>query len=185
MALRQLIVAAATLAVVALPAYALAQIESTPIPALAKPNFAPVNFMIGTWTCSTKSARRPAPYVTVSTYSLDPTGYWINETSTTNPASWIPAKLTVSDKITYDADTKRWVDVLSGDQGAYGLLVSKGWSGNQIVWRDVSFAASPDIRSQSSTTTTKVSDSKMVSHSTFTEAKTGRTVSVTSTCTKG
>ncbi|MBV8116567.1 MAG: hypothetical protein JOZ01_01245 [Candidatus Eremiobacteraeota bacterium] len=168
----------------AVPAQTPAQIESTPIPTQVKPNFASMNFMIGTWNCSTKSSRRPGPYMTVSTYSIDPTGYWIVETSTTAPTAWVPTKLVFDDKITYDPDTKRWVDVLSGDQGAYGLIVSRGWVGNQIVWHDLGFAPTSQIRSQTNTTTTKESDTKMVSRSTFTEAKTGRVVTVVGTCTK-
>ena len=57
-------IAVAVLFAAATPAYAPAQVESTPIPAPTKPNFSSVQFMIGSWTCSTKSARRPAPYVT-------------------------------------------------------------------------------------------------------------------------
>jgi hypothetical protein len=168
-----------------LPASAIAQIESTPIPAVAKPNFSSMDFLIGTWTCSTKSSRRPAPYVTVSTYSMDSSGYWINETSTTKPTAWVPNGLTIDDKITYDPDTKRWADVLSGDQGAYGLLFSTGWNGNRIVWHDAGFAPTADISSQTSTTTTKASATKTVSTSSFTEGKTGRRVSVVATCNKG
>jgi hypothetical protein len=179
-----LLVAAAALAATLIPLSALAQVESTPIPAPPKPNFSSLSFMLGTWTCKTKSSRRPSAYVTVSTYTLDPTGYWISETSTVNPASWIARKLTTYDKITYDSDTKRWVDVSYGDGGAYGLSFSKGWNGSQMAWHDVSFAPSPDIASQTDITTTKVSDSKTISTSSFTEAKTGRHVSVTTTCTK-
>jgi hypothetical protein len=177
--------AAAVLACAATPVHAPAQIESTPIPAPGKPNFSTMSFLVGTWNCSTKSARRPAPFVTVSTYSLDPSGYWLNETSTTSPAAWIPSKLTIDDKITYDPDTKRWIDVLSGDQGAFGLSVSKGWNGNQMVWRDMSFAPGPDIRSQTPTTLTKVSDTKTITRSAFTETKTGRVVTVVANCNKG
>jgi hypothetical protein len=184
MRLYRTLVAVAVLTAAITPSYALSQIESTPIPAAVKPNFSSMSFMIGTWNCSTKSARRPAPFATVSTYSLDPSGYWIDETSATAPTSWVKSKLTINDKITYDADTKRWIDVLSGDQGAYALSVSSGWSGSQIVWRDLSFGATPDIRSQTSTVTTKLSDTKTVSKSAFTEAKTGRTVTVVATCTK-
>ena len=52
------------------------------------------------------------------------------------------------DRITYDSDSKRWVDVLWGDGGAYGLSFSKGWNGDKIVWHDVAFAPGPDISSQ-------------------------------------
>jgi hypothetical protein len=174
----------AALLAVALPAYAGAQVESTPIPAPMKPNFSSMSFMIGSWTCSTKSARRPAPYVTSVTYTKDPTGYWINVTSTTAATSWITQRLTTWDKITYDNDTKRWVDVTYGDGGAYGLSFSSGWNGDKMTWHDVSFAAGPDISGQTDNVVTKVSATKMTNASSFTETKTGRHVAVTGVCTK-
>ena len=167
-----------------LPATASPQVESTPIPATKKPNFASMNFLVGTWTCSTRSARRPAPYVTTSTYSMDPNGYWISETSTTAKAPWIPQALTISDKYTYDPDAHRWVDVTYGDLGAYGLSYSSGLNGNRISWHDIGFVPSPDISSQTDTVVTKVSDTKTTSASSFTERKTGRHVSVNGVCTK-
>ena len=85
------VIAVAVLAA-AIPSYALAQVESTPIPAPEKPNFSSMSFMLGTWTCSTKSARRPAPYAMTSTYTLDPSGWWINETSSTSPTKWIASE---------------------------------------------------------------------------------------------
>jgi hypothetical protein len=184
MRITRVIVAVAVLLAATIPSYALAQVESTPIPAPKKPNFSPMSFMIGTWTCSTKSARRPAPYVTMSTYSLDPSGYWINETSATAATSWIHIRLMTWDKITYDSDTHRWVDVSYGDGGAYGLAFSSGWNGNTMVWHDVSFAPGPDVSSQTDNTVTKVSNTKVTSMSSFTETKTGRHVSVTGVCTK-
>jgi hypothetical protein len=180
----RILIIVGTLVAAAMPASAPAQVESTPIPAPMKPNFAPLSFLIGTWTCSTKSARRPAAYVTTSTYSMDPSGYWINETSTTATTSWISRKLSTYDKITYDSDTHRWADVSYGDGGAFGLLFSSGWNGNKITWHDVSFMRGPDIASQTDTITTKVSPTKMTSTSSFTETKTGRRVAVTGVCTK-
>ncbi len=180
----RILAAAAVLLGASLTTYASAQVESTPIPAPSKPNFAPVEFLLGTWTCKTKSARRPAAYVTTSTYTLDPTGYWINETSTTAKTSWVSKQLTISDRITYDSDSKRWADVSWGDGGAYGLSFSKGWSGDKITWHDVAFAPGPDISAQADVTTTKVSPTKLTSSSSFTEANTGRHVSVSTVCTK-
>jgi hypothetical protein len=182
--MKRILIAVAIALAVAIPSYAVAQVESTPIPAPMKPNFSSMNFLIGTWTCHTKSSRRPAAYVTTSTYAMDPTGYWIAETSTTSSTTWISRKLTVWDKITYDSDSKRWVDVLYGDGGAYGLSFSSGWDGNKMTWHDVGFAAGPDIASQTDITNTKVSPTKMTSMSSFTETKGGRTVTVTGACTK-
>jgi hypothetical protein len=169
----------------AIPAYALAQqVETTPIPAPKKPPTASMAFMIGTWTCTTKSARRPGPYTTISTYTMDPDGYWIDEVSTVQKNSWIPKTLSTTDKITYDSDTHRWVDVTYGDGGQYGLAFSPGWNGNSMTWHDVSFAAGSDIKSQTDNVTVKVSNTKTTASSTFTETKTGRVVSVSTVCTK-
>jgi hypothetical protein len=184
MRIPRVLLAAAVLLAATIPSFASAQVESTPIPAPKKPNFSSLEFMIGTWTCSTKSARRPSAYVTTATYTMDPSGYWIDETSTTATTKWIPTKLTVNDKITYDSDTHRWVDVTYGDGGTYGLSFSSGWSGNKMSWHDVSFAPGPDIKSQTDNVVTKVSNTKMTSASSFTEAKTDRVVGVTGVCTK-
>ncbi len=174
----------AVLAIAAVPLHVPAQVESSPVPAPQKPNFSSIAFLVGTWSCSTKSARRPAAYMTTSTYTMDPSGYWLDETSVTNPNSWIPAKLTVYDKYTYDSDTHRWVDVTYGQGGAYGLAFSSGWHGDTMSWHDVSFAPGPDISAQTNNTITKVSSSKVTFASAFTEAKTGRHVAVTGSCTK-
>jgi hypothetical protein len=175
---------AAVFSVAAIPAYALAQVETTPIPAPAKPNFSSMSFLIGTWTCSTKSARRPSAYLTTSTYTMDPTGYWISETSTVAKTKWISARLTTMDKITYDSDTHRWVDVTLGPLNGYALAFSSGWNGDTMSWHDVSFMAGPDIASQTDNVVTKVSNTKMTSSSSFTETKSGRRVAVTGVCTK-
>ncbi|HEY1655174.1 MAG TPA: hypothetical protein VGF86_08690 [Candidatus Tumulicola sp.] len=175
---------AAALVATMVPAFASAQVEATPIPNAPKPNFSSMQFMIGSWSCSTKSSRRPAAYVTTSTYALDSTGYWIEQSSVTKPVAWVKSTLSVNDKITYDPTTKRWVDVTYGDQGAYGLSFSKGWVGNYLTWHDVSFAPNGDISAQSDTTLTKVSATKVTTTSTFTEAKSGRHVSVATVCTK-
>jgi hypothetical protein len=180
----RVLIAAAVVLAALIPASGFAQVESTPVPAPQKPDFSSVSFMVGTWTCKTKSSRRPAAFTTVSTYSLDPTGFWMNETSTTPKTSWIATTLRTWDKITYDTDSKRWVDVSYGDRGGYALSYSKGWNGNQIAWHDITFAPGPDINSQTDITTTKTSATKMMSSSSFTETKTGRRVMVAATCVK-
>ncbi len=185
MRLHRVLLAAMVLA--ALPFYASAQqVESTPIPAPKKPNFSSMQFMIGTWTCSIKSSRRPAAYVTTITYAPDPNGWYIDQTSVTKPMKWFSSQtnLTGYDRVTYDPTTHRWVDVNYDNQGGYGLSFSNGWNGNQLVWHDVSFAPTSDIKSQTDTTITKVSNTKMTGSSSFTEAKTGRVVAVTTVCTK-
>jgi hypothetical protein len=183
---RVMLAAAVLVSAAAIPSYAPAQVESTPIPMTGKPNFSSMQFLIGTWSCSIKSARRPAPYITTSTYAMNPNGWYIDEKSLTPPMKWFASQtnLAAYDKITYDPTTHRWVDVTYDNQGGYGLSFASGWNGNKIVWHDVSFAPTSDIKSQTDTTVTKVSSTKMTWSSSFTEAKTGRVVAVTGLCTK-
>jgi hypothetical protein len=180
----RMLIAAAVLFAAATPLYAPAQVESTPVPTPSRPNFAPLEFLIGTWSCSTKSARRPSAYLTSVTYAMDPSGWWIDETSVTSPTKWISSKLTTYDKITYDSTTHRWVDLDYGPANGYSLAFTSGWSGNKLVWHDVSFAPTSDISSQTDNTMVKVSATKLTSSSSFTEAKTGRVVAVAGVCTK-
>ncbi len=168
----------------AIPLSAGAQVETTPIPAAVKPNFSSMNFLVGTWRCSTKSSRRPLAYITTSTYVRDPSGYWLDETTTVKPPAWEPTALRTYDKITYDADSKRWIDVSYGDQGAYGLTTSPGWNGSSIVWHDAAFAPGASISSSSDTTLTKESPSKFTTSSSFVETGSGRTITVNGICTK-
>jgi hypothetical protein len=179
----RVLIAVAVLLAAATPSYAPAQVESTPVPAPKKPDFTSMSYLIGTWTCRINSARRPTPFTVTSTYSMDPTGYWINETNTVTPTSWIPRRFTTWDKITYDSDAHRWVDVSYGEAGGYDLSFGT-LSGNKIVWHSVGFMPGPDVSAQTDITITKVSDTKRTSTSSFTETKTGRHVSVTGTCTK-
>jgi hypothetical protein len=110
-------------------------------------------------------------------------GWWIEETTVQDPVPWFPNKVTSYDKITYDAMTKRWIDVTYGDLGAYGFATSPGWSGNSMVWHDPTFVPTSDVKTQSDATMTKDSDTKTSSSSSFTEAS-GRNVTVSGTCTK-
>src|SRR5579864_2797997 len=105
------IVAAATIAFAATSP----TIESTPIPGPPKPDFSAMKFLLGNWTCSTKSSRRPSAYTTTSTASIDPTGYWMVTKSVQHKTSWVPQDLSATDMATYDSDAHRWVDVLTGD----------------------------------------------------------------------
>ncbi|MBV8638199.1 MAG: hypothetical protein JO322_08955 [Candidatus Eremiobacteraeota bacterium] len=157
--------------------------ESTPIPLPGKPDFSAMQFMVGTWSCRTTSSRRPAPYISTSTYTMSPDGWWLNETTVQNPVPWFNQRVTSYDKFTYDSDTKRWIDMTYGDMGTYGLTTSTGWNGNAMVWHDANFAPGADVKSASDLTVTKVSSGKMTGTSSFTEAS-GRTINVVSTCTK-
>lgn len=158
--------------------------ETTPIPAQPKPDFSPLAFLTGNWSCSVKSSRRPAAYTYSATYTMDPSGYWLIETDKNAPASWAPnAPTTTETRYTYDADTKRWIGVTTGEMGTYDLVTSTGWNGSAIVWHSVAFAKGPDITSQSDTTITKASPTKTTMSSSF-DTVSGRHVTVNGTCNK-
>jgi hypothetical protein len=157
--------------------------ETTPIPKPAKPDFSSMEFMVGTWSCSTKSGRRPTPYLSTTTYTLDPTGFWLIGKSESKGVPWFPYPSAGTDWITYDADTSRWIDVNVSDFGGYDLSSSKGWKRNVMVWHDLAAAPGKDVKSSTDTVNTKVSATKMTAVNTFTTVK-GKAVSLATTCTK-
>lgn len=157
-------------------------VETTPIPTNAKPDWSSMKFNLGNWSCLSHSSRRAAPFSSTASTSMDATGYWMI-TKTHQPAlSWAPETDSV-DQITYDPIQHRWVDVYTDNNGNYDVTYSPGWKGNTMVWTDQLFQAAQGITAQSPVTVTKVSDTKTVSHFTFTE--TGGTVRTSdTTCTK-
>jgi len=172
-----------TAAVLLCSSAVLAQVESTPIPMAPKPDFSKMAFMMGTWQCSTKSARRPTAYQTTSATSMSPDGYWMVTKATTHKASWIARELHTMDQVTYDPSTSRWIDISTDDRGGYNVSTSPGWRGNKITWTDAIITKTNATASTNPTTMTKESNTKTTSMSSFKEPS-GRLVTVTSTCTK-
>lgn len=170
-------------AVLLLSVPAAAQVESTPIPTLPKPDFSGMSFLVGTWTCSTMSSRRAAAFNSTVTTTMSQDGYWLVNQTVTGPISWAPAKTTAIDRITYDPSTNKWVDVLTDDQGGYDLSTSSGWQGNSIVWNDVAYPKTNATATNNPTTFTKVDDKTTTATSTFKEPG-GRVVTVKTTCKK-
>ena len=172
-------------AIVAMPwAAATAQtIEATPIPAPRKPDFSAFRFLVGTWSCSGKSSRRPSAIESTVTWSADDTGFWMIAKTESKPASWAPRAITYTDMVTYDFDAKRWVDVNTSTEGDYDVAVSKGWVGPRIRYHSLAFVPTAQIASFSDVVYTRVSSTKYTSTYSFTTAK-GRIVSVNGVCTK-
>lgn len=159
------------------------QIETTPIPMLPKPDLSSMQFLVGSWNCTSKSARRPSPSTSTGTYAMDPSGYWLVLTWKAPGISWYPHPSAGTDHISYDASTKRWIDTETDNNGGYDLSASDGWHGNVMVWHDITYPKGADLASNGDSTETKVSDTKVTTVSSFKTTK-GRVVGVTTTCTK-
>ena len=159
-------------------------IESTPVPKPPKPDFSSMSWLVGTWNCSFKSTRRPAPVTFTQVTTMDPTGYWMITKSSSTGTSWFPWPSASTDWVTHDSDPKRWVDIMTADFGAYDASSSPGWNDNTIVWTDNMFKPSTDVMAVTPTTQTKVSSSKWTSHTTFQERSSGRWISVDTVCNK-
>ena len=156
---------------------------STPIPAPKKPAWGAVSFLVGSWSCWSKSSRRATPIKYTMTYAPDSSGYWLVGKGSSAGASWYPHASTSTDMYTYDFDTKRWVDVYTDSLGNYDLNVSKGFSGGKIMWHSLAFAPSAEVVSATDSTFTKVSANKTTQSYSFMTGK-GKKVSVTGACTR-
>jgi hypothetical protein len=164
---------------------AIAQVETTPIPRPAKPDFSSMQFLIGTWNCTERNTRRSAAYGNTLTNAMDPSGYWMNTKTLAHATSWDRYPGVGSDKTTYDAANSRWVDVGTDDEGNYSMSTSSGWKGTTIVWHPISLTSvsAGNVVSSGDTTITKVSDSKYTYTGSFKESG-GRTVTLKGTCNK-
>jgi hypothetical protein len=158
-------------------------VEGTPVPMQAKPDLSTMNFLIGTWTCTDLSSRRPGPFTITEVYSKDPGGYWIIRESTIHKASWIPREFHSETKYTYDSVAKRWVRITTGEQGGYSVSTAPMPVGKTKTYTSVIQAKSTDVSSYAPEVYTKVSDTKKTMATSFTETS-GRVVTVKETCTK-
>jgi hypothetical protein len=159
------------------------KIEGTPIPMMAKPDWSHMRFLIGTWTCSDLSSRRPGPFTTTQVFSMDPSGYWLIRNDTIHKASWIPRDVHSQTKYTYDATAKHLVRITTGDFGGYAVATAPMPTANGVTFTYVIQTKANDIASYAPEVYTRVSDTKKMMTTTFTETG-GRVVNVKETCTK-
>ena len=152
-----------------------------PIP--PKPDFSSMTFLVGSWSCSTKSERRPAAVKSVDTYSIDPSGYYLVYESKSEAVPWAPFAQDLKSMITYDPEIKMWASEVTSTFGDYGLSMSSGWVDGKLVWHALNNTPYLDVASNSDLTITKVSETKTTSASAF-KTKSGKAVSVNGTCTK-
>ena len=155
----------------------------TPIPQPKKPNFAPLAFLEGTWSCTTKSSRRPTPQSTTMTWSVDPSGYWLVGKSTNKPTDWYPHASEGVDMVTYDYDVHKWIDSYTDSLGNYDLGTSSGFHNGAMTWHSRAFAPTDDMESVSDQVIEKVNDHKTTMHYNF-MTKSGHRVTVAGVCSK-
>jgi hypothetical protein len=159
------------------------KVEGTPVPTAPKPDLSSMNFLIGTWTCSDLSSRRPGPFTITEVYSMDPTGYWVIRNDTTHKASWIPRDFHSQTRYTYDSVAKRWIRISAGDTGNYAVATAAMPVGSTKTYTYVIQSKAADIASYEPEVYNKVSATKKTMTTSFTETG-GRVVHVTETCTK-
>jgi hypothetical protein len=133
---------------------------STPVPDL-KPDFSSMMFSIGTWNCHSTTRGSSRPDTTV--FSMDYDGRWMKGHDVAPPFDKYRTRAIVSDTwLTYNTDTKQWVQTSVDNFGGYGISTSPGWKGNQITWTAI---VTPD-GSTGGDTMTKDSDTKTTDVST-------------------
>jgi hypothetical protein len=157
---------------------------ATVFPARAKPDFSSMQFLIGSWTCSNLSSRRPGPFTTTEVYSLDPGGYWMLRADTTQKASWISAEEHGQTRYTWDGAANLWVRISVSDTGGYSVATAPmPPAGKGKTYTFVIQTKAPDITSYTPEVYTKDSDTKKSMTTSFTETN-GTVVTVKQTCTK-
>jgi hypothetical protein len=114
---------------------------------------------------------------------MDPSGYWLIKDDTTHKASWIPRDFHSEAKITYDALAKRWVWITTTDAGGYSVATAPMPVGMKKIYTYVIQTKAPDVASYAPLVVTRVSDTKKIMTTSFTETS-GRVVNVKETCTK-
>lgn len=156
-------------------------VEKTPIPRDRKPDFSTMNFLVGTWSCSVLSSRRPKPFHTTAATSLSADGYWLITKTVTESVPWNPITITNDERVTYDPTTSRWIDLNTDDYGAYDVSTSPGWNGSTIEWTEAVYPRLHGAATLHPRTMTKFSDTRTQMVQRFEEAS-GKVVTVTTDC---
>jgi hypothetical protein len=104
----------------------------TPVP-VPKPDFSSMNFLMGTWNCSSTVRGSHRTETDVTTIGMD--GAWMVTQSTSPPFDqYRTYTINGTTYLSYDPDSKMWVQLLVDSSGQYGLSTSSGWQGNSLTW---------------------------------------------------
>jgi hypothetical protein len=148
----------------------------TPVP-IPKPDFSPMNFYVGTWSCS--QPLRGKTRMETDVFAMSSDGMWLVDTATSPPFDQyrtVPQNSVTS--VTFDPTIKQWVQVNMDNFGGYGLGSSPGWQGNTLTWSSTGLDGS-----KFSDVATKVSDTETSDAVTATDPQ-GKVSTVTITCKK-
>ncbi|MGB8520132.1 MAG: hypothetical protein WCD38_08200 [Candidatus Tumulicola sp.] len=148
----------------------------TPVP-ITKPDFSPMNFYMGTWTCT--QPLRGGTRSETDVYTMSNDGMWMIDTATSPP---FDAYRTVPQNsmtyMTYDPTVKQWVQVFMDNFGGYGMGSSSGWQGNAATW-----SATGLDGTKVGDVVTKISETQTTDANTITDPQ-GKVTTVTITCKK-
>jgi hypothetical protein len=148
----------------------------TPVP-VPHPDFSPMNFLLGSWTCTQPLRGKTRSETDVYTMSSD--GMWMVDAATSPP---FDEYRTVAQNgmtyMTYDPTVNQWVTVNHDNLGGYGIESTSGWQGNTASWsgKGIDGSTFADV-------ITKVSATETSDASTTTDPK-GQVTNVTITCKK-
>ena len=147
----------------------------TPVP-VEYPDFAPMRFLVGTWTCS--QPWRGGTRTETNVYTIASDRMWIDD-AVTSPAfdQYRTSVRNGTMRMTYDAEIGQWVAIYDDNLGSYAIESTPGWQGNVASWSGTGL----DGRTYSDVIT-KVSDTE--TNDVYASTSQGKTTNVTITCKK-
>jgi len=145
---------------------------------ITKPDFSSMNFLLGSWACTTKVRGSNRPDTSTTQVQMD--GQWMVTQDVAPPFDkFRTVPINGTTYVGYDSDAKRWVATGVDSFGGYGISVSPGWQGNTIVWTDKFVQGdTPAV-----TTITKISDTQTRAVSTGKDLS-GNSITTTTDCKK-
>jgi hypothetical protein len=144
---------------------------------MARPDFSPMMFLTGSWTCTQllRGTQRPDS----STTAIGMDGAWMVTQDTAPPFDrYRTYAIQSTNYMTYDGSIKQWVQIGADSSGGYGISSSPGWQGSTITWTNKNLDGS-----YGSDVVTKISATETRDASTSTDSK-GTTTKVAIHCTK-
>lgn len=125
---------AITLGLVASPLVSAADPAPAPTPvAITKPDFTPMMFLTGTWTCTQTLRGKQRPDTSTTQVAMD--GAWMVTQDSAPPFDqYRTVTINTTGYMSYDPTVKQWVQIGVDTGGGYGWQTSPGWQGNIITW---------------------------------------------------